>query len=76
MLSTASRSPMNDSIRKLPIELLRVNHAFRGIAVPTGACRVRFDYSTPRLRLGLSLSILAAVVLLALGLRSWRSSAR
>lgn len=54
-------------------ELLRVNHAFRGVRVPKGRHRVAMIYRIPRLRVGITVSVLAlSAVALGLALSSWR----
>jgi hypothetical protein len=53
-----------------PAELLRVDHAFRGVRVPAGGHRVVFTYQDQALRTGLALSGLAAGGLA--GLWWWR----
>jgi hypothetical protein len=50
-----------------PAELLRVDHAFRGVVVPNGEHVVRFSYVDRRLRLGAGL---AALTILGLALAS------
>jgi hypothetical protein len=57
-----------------PAELLRVDHAFRGVRVPAGSHRVVFRYEDTALRLGLGLSVLAGVGLA--GLWGWRRLGR
>jgi hypothetical protein len=55
-------------------EILRVDHAFRGVRIEPGRHRVRFAYVDARLRAGLALSIGAALVIAALiGLGAWRA---
>lgn len=50
-----------------PCEVLRVNHAFRGVRVPKGRHRVALIYRVPRFRLGILVSA-AALGLVALGI--------
>ena len=49
-----------------PAELLRVDHAFRGVRVPAGSHRVVFTYQDRALQAGLLLSSLTASALAAL----------
>jgi hypothetical protein len=53
-----------------PAELLRVDHAFRGVRVPAGDHRVVFTYQDRALQAGLALSTLTALGLA--GLWWWR----
>jgi hypothetical protein len=53
-----------------PAELLRVDHAFRGVRVPAGEHRVVFTYQDRALQAGLVLSSLTALGLV--GLWGWR----
>jgi uncharacterized membrane protein YfhO len=53
-----------------PAELLRVDHAFRGVRVPAGSHRVVFTYQDRALQAGLVLSCLTALGLA--GLWWWR----
>jgi uncharacterized membrane protein YfhO len=53
-----------------PAELLRVDHAFRGVRVPAGSHRVVFTYQDRALQAGLVLSSLTVVGLA--GLWWWR----
>jgi hypothetical protein len=53
-----------------PAELLRVDHAFRGVRVPAGDHRVVFTYQDRALQAGLALSCLTALGLA--GLWWWR----
>ena len=53
-----------------PAELLRVDHAFRGVRVPAGDHRVVFTYQDRALQIGLALSCLTALSLA--GLWRWR----
>jgi hypothetical protein len=53
-----------------PAELLRVDHAFRGVRVPAGSHRVVFTYQDRALWLGVALALTTAVALGGLWL--WR----
>jgi hypothetical protein len=53
-----------------PADLLRVDHAFRGVRVPAGSHRVVFRYEDTALRAGLVVSVLAGAGLA--GLWGWR----
>ena len=53
-----------------PAELLRVDHAFRGVRVPAGDHRVVFSYQDRALQAGLALSCVTALGLA--GLWWWR----
>jgi uncharacterized membrane protein YfhO len=53
-----------------PAELLRVDHAFRGVRVPAGSHRVVFTYQDRALQAGLAVS--SAAVLALAGLWWWR----
>jgi hypothetical protein len=57
-----------------PAELLRVDHAFRGVRVPAGSHRVVFTYQDRALQAGLLLSSLTVVALA--GLWWWRRRVR
>ena len=57
-----------------PAELLRVDHAFRGVRVPAGDHRVVFTYQDRALQAGLALSCLTALGLA--GLWRWRRRVR
>jgi hypothetical protein len=57
-----------------PAELLRVDHAFRGVRVPAGDHRVVFTYQDRALQAGLALSTLTAAALVTLWL--WRRRVR
>ncbi|MBL8753819.1 MAG: YfhO family protein, partial [Planctomycetes bacterium] len=45
------------------VPIVRVDHAFRGIALPANACRVAFTYTAPGLGAGLGLAAFATVAL-------------
>lgn len=47
-----------------PAEIEKVNHGLMGIKVPAGECEIKFDYVTPGLKLGMIISIVAAVLLI------------
>jgi uncharacterized membrane protein YfhO len=53
-----------------PAELLRVDHAFRGVRVPAGSHRVVFTYQDRALQAGLAVS--SATILGLAGLWWWR----
>ncbi|HSK37133.1 MAG TPA: YfhO family protein, partial [Actinomycetota bacterium] len=53
-----------------PAELLRVDHAFRGVRVPAGSHQVVFTYQDRALQAGLLLSAFTAAALVMLWL--WR----
>jgi hypothetical protein len=53
-----------------PAELLRVDHAFRGVRVPAGSHQVVFTYQDRALQIGLAVSLVAVAGLLGLWL--WR----
>jgi hypothetical protein len=57
-----------------PAELLRVDHAFRGVRVPAGSHQVVFTYQDRALQAGLALSTLTAAALITLWL--WRRRVR
>jgi hypothetical protein len=57
-----------------PAELLRVDHALRGVRVPTGSHRVVFTYQDRALQAGLGLSVLTILGLAGLWL--WRRRGR
>jgi uncharacterized membrane protein YfhO len=46
-----------------PAELLRVDHAFRGVRVPAGSHRVTFTYQDRALWLGAALSLATCMAL-------------
>lgn len=48
-----------------PAELLRVNHAFRGVEVPKGKHRVYLEYQVPGLLVGIAVSFVGLNILLA-----------
>jgi uncharacterized membrane protein YfhO len=54
--------------------LLRVNHAFKGVALEPGRHRVRFEFAPWRFRWGAVLSIAGALIVLALAI-PWRRGA-
>jgi uncharacterized membrane protein YfhO len=57
-----------------PAELVRVDHAFRGVRVPAGTHRVVFSYEDRALQVGL---VVSAVSVLGLaGLWLWRRRRR
>jgi hypothetical protein len=47
-----------------PVQILRANHAVRGVVVPVGATTLEFRYEPASFTLGLCLSGMAAVILL------------
>lgn len=53
------------SIDGVPAEVIIANHAVLGLHVPAGTHSVRFEYSTPGLQVGLLLSVLSGLLLLA-----------
>jgi hypothetical protein len=57
-----------------PAELLRVDHAFRGVRVPAGSHQVVFTYQDRALQAGAALSTLTAAALVTLWL--WRRRVR
>jgi uncharacterized membrane protein YfhO len=59
-----------------PAELLRVDHAFRGVRVPAGEHRVVFTYQDRALRAGLVVSALAVLGLAGLWDRRRRARLR
>ena len=58
------------SVDGRPAELLRVDHAFRGVRVPAGNHRVVFSYEDRALQAGLVVSVVSALGLAGLWL--WR----
>jgi Bacterial membrane protein YfhO len=62
------------SVDGRPAELLRVDHAFRGVRVPAGSHRVVFTYQDRALWLGMALALTTAVALGGLWL--WRHRRR
>jgi hypothetical protein len=59
----------------VPAAILPTNHLFRGVPVPAGRHRVRFEYRPWSLRIGAAMSLAGVAVLVALALRS-RGAAR
>jgi hypothetical protein len=57
-----------------PAHILRVNHALRGVALPSGEHRVEFRYEPASFRLGVELAIVAAVAIAAWLVRAWRAT--
>jgi hypothetical protein len=57
-----------------PTPIIAANLAARGVELPAGQHLVEFDYRTPRLRLGASLSLLGLVLALAMWWQTKRSS--
>ncbi len=55
-----------------PAELLRVNYAFRGVALKPGSHLVEMQYRSPWIRMGLWVSF-ASLLILAVGLAGYRS---
>jgi uncharacterized membrane protein YfhO len=53
-----------------PAELLRVDHAFRGVRVPAGSHEVVFTYEDRAMRLGAGLAV--ATCLALAGVVAWR----
>ena len=53
-----------------PAELLRVDHAFRGVRVPAGSHEVVFTYEDRAMRLGVGLAVATALALA--GAWAWR----
>jgi hypothetical protein len=51
----------------MPVKLLRANYAFRAVAVPPGQHRVTMAFRPLSWSVGLGISVLAVLVLLALG---------
>ncbi len=47
-----------------PVEIEKVNHGLMGIKVPAGNCEIEFSYFTPGLKVGIILSVTAAVLLI------------
>jgi hypothetical protein len=58
-----------------PAPILPTNHLFRGVPVPAGRHRVRFEYRPWSLRIGAAMSLAGVAGLVALALRA-RSAAR
>jgi len=52
-----------------PAEIFPANHLFRAVALPKGSHRVRFEYDPWTVKLGISVSLAACVVLVVLALR-------
>jgi uncharacterized membrane protein YfhO len=59
-----------------PVEIRPANHLFRGVLLPAGRHRVRFEYRPRWLALGIAASGVGAVVLLMLGWRGRRACPR
>lgn len=59
-----------------PVEIRPANHLFRGVLLPAGRHRVRFEYRPRWLALGIAASGVGAVVLLMLGWRGRRACLR
>jgi len=58
-----------------PAPVLRVNHAFKGVQIPSaGAWRVVFEYRPPRFQLSLGLAVFGGAILL--GLVAWARPTR
>jgi uncharacterized membrane protein YfhO len=55
-------------------DLQRVDHAFRGVAVPAGASAVVFSYNPGSLRTGAWLAVVG--ILLLVGMLAWHLRAR
>lgn len=55
------------------IDLYRANYAFRAVALPAGETRVRFEYRPWSFTVGLSLSLMSAMLL---GFGAWSASRR
>jgi hypothetical protein len=58
-----------------PAPILPTNHLFRGVPVPAGRHRVRFEYRPWGLRVGAAMSLVGVAALVALALRA-RGEAR
>jgi hypothetical protein len=59
-----------------PVPVLRVNHAFKAVAIPSaGLHRVAFTYRPPRFFLSLGLSAAGLILLLGTGAFVWRVAA-
>jgi hypothetical protein len=58
----------------VPSPLARIDHSFRGVAVPGRACSVRFVYATPGLLAGAWIALGAGLVLTGLLFVGWRAS--
>jgi hypothetical protein len=58
-----------------PTPILPTNHLFRGVPVPAGRHRVRFEYRPWSLRIGAAMSLAGIALLVALALRA-RAAAR
>ncbi|MFN7974738.1 MAG: YfhO family protein [Acidobacteriota bacterium] len=54
------------SIDGAPAPIVRADHAFRGVVVPSGSHTVAFTFASPTRRLGFAISALALVATLAL----------
>lgn len=59
-----------------PVKIMRANYAFRAVAVPDGKHRVLFSYSPGNYWLGIIVTLLATLVLLAWFLLGWRRDQR
>ena len=64
-------------LNKMPVPILRTNHALRGVVVPSGAGHLEFRYEPESFALGIKLALFAAVVLVGwTGFTFWGSHRR
>ncbi len=66
VVADAMQHGWNATVNAESVEVLDADHAVVAVAVPGGLSKIEFTYSPPRLSLGLTISALSVLVLLAL----------
>ena len=67
VLSDSYANGWEASVAGARLPIYRANYLFRAVPVAAGRSTVRFDYHSPSLRMGLAVSITAALAVVALG---------
>ncbi|NDB74027.1 MAG: hypothetical protein EB141_00005, partial [Verrucomicrobia bacterium] len=75
VLAQAFYHPWRATVNGQPANLLRANHAFQAVPVPTGRSTVRLEYVDRRFQLGVALTALGLVVCAVLWWRKLPSAA-